>query len=119
MTNHPVTPTHQLLQRWNNEAIMTKYQEPRYTEFIATRAAQWGADQELEACCEYLKDNELCDQFFYKVLHKHRRPKPPSLVEEALEAWERQMALYEETDVDMNTIRRALERLQELEDANG
>jgi hypothetical protein len=29
-------------------------------EYIATSAAQWGADQELEACCEWLDDTD-CD----------------------------------------------------------
>ena len=119
---HPITPTHQLLQQWNNEAIITKYREPRYTEFIATRAAQWGADQELEACCEWM---ESCRKWLGKDhpytsddLRAVRRPKPPSLAEEALEAQQR---LWDgkSTHDDWHVIRRALERLQELEAANG
>jgi hypothetical protein len=52
-------------------------------EYIANCAAQWGADQELEACLDQLQrwgiqgvDN----------LRNTRRPKPPSLKEQALEA---------------------------------
>jgi hypothetical protein len=55
---------------------------------IATQAAQWGADQELEACCEwvskhlpYLGDFPMPED----KLRNARRPKPPSLKEQALE----------------------------------
>ncbi len=48
--------------------------------YIATRAAQWGADQELEACCEWLDGvGDLTLQ-----LRADRRPKPPSLKQRAL-----------------------------------
>ena len=55
---------------------------------LATQAARWGADQELEACCEWL----LADFHYVPVcgliedLRAARRPKPPSLKEQALEA---------------------------------
>jgi hypothetical protein len=51
---------------------------------IAIQAAQWGADQELEACCKWLFEND------YDVapvcLRAARRPKPPGLKEQALAA---------------------------------
>jgi hypothetical protein len=51
---------------------------------VATKAAQWGADQELEACVEWLFQDG------YDVtsarLRAARRPKPPSLKEQALKA---------------------------------
>jgi hypothetical protein len=43
-----------------------------------------GADAELEACCEWLQDPDL-NVDTYK-LRAARRPKPPSLKEQALEA---------------------------------
>ena len=49
---------------------------------FATQAARWGADQELEACCEHLKriwaPSDTIDS-----LRAARRPKPPSLKEQA------------------------------------
>lgn len=54
-----------------------------YELAIARRAAQWGADQELEACCELLDING-CASKWIDMLRATRRPKPPSLKEEAL-----------------------------------
>jgi hypothetical protein len=79
---------------------------------IATQAARWGADQELDACCEWLQDPDL-NVDTYK-LRTDRRPKPPSLKEEALaelrdlteKARKRNFAGF-----DPETIRRALEAL--------
>jgi hypothetical protein len=77
---------------------------------IATEAAQWGADQELEACCAWLLKND------YDVapvcLRAARRPKPPSLKEQALAALEvipKLVGFENERD----TIRRALEALDD------
>jgi hypothetical protein len=49
---------------------------------LATLAAQWGADQELEACCEWLQDPDL-NVDTYK-LRTARRPKPATLKEQSL-----------------------------------
>jgi hypothetical protein len=75
-------------------------------------AAQWGADQELEACCEVL-DN-LNEGSWSKYIRVARRLKPPTLKEQALKALkvlptpDGQVTL----DItDLNTIRRALEAL--------
>jgi hypothetical protein len=79
------------------------------TLLIATRAAQWGADQELEACCEWL----VAEPWFkyeheaVKDLRAARRPEPPSLKEQALIA-------LDDADLDAaheNILRRALEAL--------
>ena len=76
----------------------------------ATELAQQIADQELEACVEWLPSDLTIDG---ESLRDVRRPKPPSLAEQALalldDASTRLDAAHE------NTIRRALERLQELE----
>jgi hypothetical protein len=75
-------------------------------------AAQWGADQELEACCAFVRCGPWCSE----KLRAARRPKPPSLKEQALKALkvlptpEGQVTL----DItDLNTIRRALEQLDD------
>ena len=47
MIDHPITPSPELVQQWNNEAVeeWTEEHPARLDLFIATRAAQWGADQ--------------------------------------------------------------------------
>ena len=47
-----------------------------------TKAYQAGADQELEACCKWLPK---LPPWSADDLRRHRRPKPPSLKEQALE----------------------------------
>jgi hypothetical protein len=80
-------------------------------KIFARQAARWGADQELEACCEWFvrdwTDIETAD-----TLRAARRPKPPSLKEQALEALEAlpKFAIQENTDF-ICVIRRALEAL--------
>jgi len=76
-----------------------------------TELAQQIADQELEACCEWFvrdwTDIETADK-----LRAARRPKPPTLKEQALEALreaESSGCLYVNGRSD--TIRRALEAL--------
>ena len=60
----------------------------------------------------------LAEDYLAADLRAARRPKPPSLAEEALEAQQR---LWDgkSTHNDWRLIRRALERLQELEGGNG
>jgi len=110
---HPITPPPELVQQWNQEVIGTHFKPYGYSEFIATRAAQWGADQELEACEKYWMTHGISPQGVVAMRYA-RRPQPPSLKEQALEALERQCLrsispLVSTSDLD--TIRRALEAL--------
>jgi hypothetical protein len=82
--------------------------------------ARWGADQELEACVNFVYDNELCDPDFYNNLRNARRPKPPTMKEQALAAlgWlSIEPCLINGVDVNAavrakyDTIRKALEAL--------
>ena len=109
---HPITPPPELAAKWVAEI----YDHPAVplhsiTLQLVERAAQWGADQELEACCEWL--SVPCPSYG-RELRNARRPKPPSLKEQAL------VALYavatgandiREQHQDFDTIRRALEAL--------
>ena len=75
------------------------------------RAAQWGADQELEACCERLYSRCLirgADE-----LRAARRPKPPSLKEQALTALDHICVNHSKATDHENIIRRALEALSD------
>ena len=88
---------------------------------VATQAAQWGGDQELEACCEWIVN---CKESFDELdLHNARRPKPPSLKEQALDALgpEPQPKIGNSWDTTLNCrvierhrlVRRALEALDD------
>jgi hypothetical protein len=115
---HPITPPPELVQQW--------LRERDGLEHFATQAARWGweqrgatnetelqqaRDEELEACCEWLgkyRTKLLATDLLYV-----RRPKPPSLKEQALDAWDRlrNEAWCEEIDYDLDFIRRALETI--------
>jgi len=76
---HPITPPPELVEQWINE------EDGLTAGHIATQAARWGADQELEACCEALRVRGAASEMI-KYLRTSRRPKPPSLKEQALTA---------------------------------
>jgi hypothetical protein len=106
---HPITPPPELVRQWSTASpIQYNDQDWTYELFIAHHAAQWGADQELEACCEWLKaDPELVDEF-----RAARRPKPPSLKKQALIALE--SLQHRTTDPNIvEPLRRALEQLND------
>ncbi len=103
---HPITPPPELVQQWASEWM--QLQNINRDNFMATRASQYGADQELEACCEWLDKEGWSGES--RQLRVARRPKPPSLKEQALDAHNRMMA-GEETQDDWAIVRRALEQL--------
>jgi hypothetical protein len=106
MTNHPITPPEDLLQQlrrntgtWLDQIII---------------AYQSGADQELEECCEWLSFYSAASDA--RDLRIARRPKPPSLKEQALSELEEIMTeLHDETGsaFTASAIRRALEALDD------
>jgi hypothetical protein len=127
---HPITPPPELVRQWSIEAEQNHQPTVAYSlvTVLATRAAQWGADQqlkldaeqiekayqagadqELEACCEWLQDPDL-NIDTYK-LRAARGRKPPSLKERALH----ELAdVYNRDEIDdsaYDAIRRALEAL--------
>ena len=50
MTDHPITPPPELVQQWRRSGPADAAANNAYERHIATQAARWGADQELEAC---------------------------------------------------------------------
>jgi hypothetical protein len=106
---HPITPPPEVIGEWWIEwDSLDESERPRLEDFIAARAAQYGADQELEVCCEWLDKEGWSGES--RQLRAARRPKPPSLKEQALDAHNRMMA-GEETQDDWAIVRRALEQL--------
>ena len=102
---HPITPPPELVREWLREANNNEAMFPQ----VATLAAQWGADQELEACCEWVAVESIA---VATELRAARRPKPPSLKEQALAAQQR-MWNGSSTHEDWRLIRRALEQLDD------
>ena len=116
--NHPITPTPELVREWHQSAAGIHFHPYGYSEYIAAKAAQWGADREFEMCIEVLGGQlewdvlsqctgwkEFRDQS-EDILRAARRPKPPSLKELALERLE-----LAKKYVDVEPIRRAIEQL--------
>jgi hypothetical protein len=105
MTN-PITPPQELRDKWLDEAPNTSVYD-----YLIDSAAQWGADQELEACVAWLQDPDL-NVDTYK-LRLARRPKLPSLKEQALN----DLDTIQTHDsfgfqiINLSNIRRALEAL--------
>jgi predicted HD phosphohydrolase len=109
---HPITPPPtELVQQWVDTYFGGKISQSNFHVDLATRAAQWGADQELEACCEWVKSKQT--YWAHDELRAARRPKPPSLNQLAM-----QMLSTIERDAHYlpeitDTIRRALEQLDD------
>ena len=84
--------------------------EAQWQQRFAQRAAQWGADQELDACCEYLQSE--IGPLEAAHFRAARRPKPPSLAEQGMEALRSTMFCRQ---CDYEALFAALNRLAELE----
>jgi hypothetical protein len=114
MTNqHPITPPPELVQQWRKQmpaGIFDGYKYPEREKALCLVAAQWGAEQELEECWRWMRDEGYRETA--QLLHSARRPKPPSLKEQALEALKDIECEYV-IGVTTSTIRRALEALPE------
>ena len=106
--DHPITPP----PKWQIDAwqacIETMGSD---VPGILLDIAQWGADQELEACLEWMKGHLFSGLNLSKQLRAARRPKPPSLKEQALIHFESFAATFETSGGDSDLIRRALEAL--------
>ena len=114
---HPIAPPPDKIHNWLQlEKIGWSIEQ------IITLAAQWGADTELKACCEWLHvPNNRSDRgdgwLMPGRLRAARRPKPPSLAGAA--TYELDEAVMRgdciSTTDAMPHLRAALKRLAELE----
>jgi len=109
MTKHPITPPSELLQLWFEQ----HHDYNKGINELLIEAAQYGADQELLACGNYLKQCAAWEEEDVTEFYNYRRPKPPSLKEQALMALEDgdtgPGASLTSNEVDI--IRRALNQL--------
>ena len=110
---HPLIPPPELIEDWI-ELAKPLPQRPPNPNKLATLAARWGSDQELEACCHQLRLQgfDVVDD-----LRVTRRPKPLSLKQQALATLEeepddgKELLVFDTAQV--NIIRRALEQLDD------
>ena len=122
---HPITPPPELVRQWipagwdcSPNTFTTLLMR------IADNAALWShdhckskikaaTDQELEACCEWLDTEKILtkDGGYIRKLRAARRPKPPSLKEQALAVLDDCANCLD--GAHENTIRRALEALDD------
>ena len=112
-SQHPITPLPELVEKWHDAWIDAKVKHDGLVDFIAAEAAQWGADQELEACVNYIDNNMSGNKA--REFRAIRRPKAPSLKKQALADL---YAIYTSQpfpagDSRFNCIRRALEALDD------
>ena len=84
MTDHPITPPPELVQQLRIQAPMARDGGATREQWIATQAARWSADQELDACCAWVEREIGHGREWNAELRAARRPKPPSLKEQAL-----------------------------------
>ncbi len=113
---HPIIPPPELVQQWReapefsalSPCVLVTVTNTKLQD-IATQAAQWGGDEELEACCEWLDCEGWSGES--RQLRAARRPKPPSLKEQALALVEQHEDGWRPSPKDWDTIRRALEAL--------
>ena len=109
---HTITPPPELFKQWEDDILNERDNVDHVLDCAWRNGFQAGADQELEACCEILR-GEFNYHHLVEPLRAARRPKPPSLKEQALQA----LALLKVDasthglGFDSSAIRRALESL--------
>jgi hypothetical protein len=127
MTDHSIKPPIGVVQLyWDffNDGLDIHGQDgTKAAEYAAEKIAQWGADQELEACCEWIDTPAVFQTLVWNGkesdrLRAARRPKPPSLKEQAFAALQNSHVdpvdetLQLSADAEL-IIRRALENLND------
>jgi hypothetical protein len=127
MTNqHPITPPPELVDQWREETC--PFFHLGGINDLATQSAQWGWDQrgtaneaelqeardeELKACREWLEERNFFT--LAEAICNDRRPKPPTLKEQALKTVDEMSfcmsAGFIPKRSSLDAIRRALEAL--------
>ena len=112
---HPITPPPELVDKWRNDWDRAKVKHLSTYAFIATQAARWGADQELDACCKDIFEliagvyaGRVIEDWseFISLLRDGRRPTEAMRV---LDAFDRLQA-GNGTDKDWRLVRQKLEK---------
>ena len=104
---HLIDITPELVRQWLSDFYGTPVAPEQVFIEIATQAARWAANIELGSCVYWLSDK--IDEPIISDLCDFRRPKPPSLKEQALALVNSNKPYLDDTAMD--TIRAALEAL--------
>ncbi len=122
MADHPVKVPPELVKELRNSvphgirnAVVTR------ELWLINSAYAAGADQELEACCEWLRSKDILEPAI-DALRSARRPKPPTLAEQGLAVVRQLKNLGSVVDLEgaetkqqLNVLEEAINRLAELE----
>ena len=108
--HHPAIPPSDQLKKWEDKW----FDEEEHPDVLLIQAFQAGADQELEACCEWV-ESEIGRREWGAELRVARRPKPPSLKEQAKRLLDTHNGTcgVQLTVDQCDAIRRALEQLDD------
>lgn len=110
-TGHPITPPADLILQWLTE--WKNDNEDIEKNNLIYQAARWGADQELEACCDWIEETQSDDaEETAEQLYHHRRPNGLTIKEQALEILEE----LAETGIDKKSYDIILDALESLPD---
>jgi hypothetical protein len=117
----PITPPTELVQQWlcSSDYLWGPLEQTSITitanrlQSIATQAAQWGADQEMEACCKSLYNRFESQQAQFLAQELRDWLRAARRLEEALEELERLRGDADSMGMgfDAPAIRAALEDL--------
>jgi hypothetical protein len=108
---HPIIPSADLILQWRTQ-WQNDNEEIEITNLIY-QAARWGGDQELEACCDWLEQNQSTDpEETVEKLYEERRGDGLTVKEQALQALE---VLVEE-GLDKKSYDVLLDALESLPD---
>ncbi len=124
MPDPKLTPPPELVEQWRKSGPADAAVNNAYERHIATRAAQWGADQQLAEDAKWLDHNALNEPHLRIIpmgesLKEAMRLKPPSLKEQALQALAEAVKMADDVPPEgicsdqADIIRRALEQLDD------
>ncbi len=86
MADHPVkVPPELVVSLRDSVPHDIRYSGLTREFWLINSAYAAGADQELEACCEWLRSKDILEPAI-DALRAARRPKPPSLAEQGMDA---------------------------------
>lgn len=108
-----IVPDPELVEAWFEEAPIYARDDADYEQFIARKAAEWGANQELDACCTLLEKVSFSEiDNIANYLRENRRPKVASLKQQAIRLLDKIQGNKEWWQLDeLFVIRRALDEV--------
>ena len=109
---HSTTPPDSLVWEWMG-SIDTALTPTHVAQAFAAKVARWSADQQLRACCDYLRQLQPQGNVLAEQLLAVCRPEPPSLKGQALIELGDVYNRNKIDDVTYDTIRLALEQLND------